>query len=350
MRKPASLRPAYLDTLGFRSEGELLTQVISDIREAICDQQGDIIPVAVSAAAVAFDVRPKPIMVAMPKDGAIQFDPSEGRFVIRINQTFSRSANSLMDFEEDHYFPDLSLYYRSRFTYAHEFAHRFFFVSAASAWQRAIDIATQGLQSDVRRIAIRSLSNYEETLCNRIAGDILVPETHLIRVFGGALWKLDTLHLALRNSAHTFRVSQECLLVRLKRALLHSQLSGPPNLCIFAVIRSDRKGGETRARHELRIREAILPSKISGAKVSSVFPGLALRNLGQEALSTAEAILASETKGYRLPINFQITLATTGGTDLITTRLMGWASHLYSDGGAQEKAKGLLIWGLLEPV
>lgn len=350
MRKPTSPRQVYLDVLGFRSEAELVTHVTSAIRRAIRDRQGDVIPVAVSAAADAFDVRPEPIMVAMPRDGAIQFDTREGRFVIRINQRISQNTSSRMDANEDRVFPDLSLYYRSRFTYAHEFAHRFFFVSADSAWRRAIDLATQGLQSDVHRTAIRNLSNYEETLCNRIAGDTLVPETHLIRVLGDALGKLDGLHLALRRTAHIFRVSQECLLVRIRRALLHSRLTCPPNLCILVVTSSDRKGGEGRSRRDLRIREAIMPTQMSGVRVSALFPGLAIRNLGQEALFAAEAVLASELGGCPSPVSLQINLATKDDNEVIAPRLTGWASRIYAGDAAQEQADGLLLWGLIEAV
>ena len=350
MRKSASPRPAYLDVLGFRSEDEMVTHVTCTIRRAIRDQRGDIIPVAVSAAAQVFNVKPEPIMVAMPRDGAMRFDPREGRFVIRINPSGWKYANSRMDADEDRCFPDLSLDSRSRFTYAHEFAHRFFFVSADSAWRRAIDLATQGLQSDAHRKAVRNLSNYEETLCNRIAGDVLVPETHLIHVLSDTLGKLDGLNLALRGSSKTFRVSQECLLVRIRRAVLHSRLSCPPNLCIFVITRSDRKGGEGRSRRDLRIRESIMPTQISGVRVSAPFPGLAMRNLGQEALSTAEAVLAPESGSYPSPISLKITLSTADGTDSLAPRLTGWASRLYSGGEAQEQADGLLLWGLIEPV
>ena len=349
MKKGISLRPAYLDVLGFKSEDELTHHITCAIQRAIRDQRGEIIPVAVSAAAQAFGIRPDPIMGAMPRDGAIQFDPLEQRFVIRINQSNWPNTSSRAVSNGDECSPELSMYYRSRFTYAHEFAHRFFFVSKDSAWQRAIDIATQGVQSDARRIAIRNLSNYEETLCNRIAGDVLVPETHLVRILGDSLGEIDGLHLALRRASHKFRVSMECLLVRIKRAILHSHLSCPPNLCIFVVTRSDRKGGEARSRRVLRIREAIMPINLFGVKVKGLFPGLAIRNLGQEALSTAEALLASGLGSDPSPVDLKITLATAGGTGLIAPRLTGWASRLYSGGDAQEQVDGLLLWGLLEP-
>lgn len=350
MSAPGSSRQRYLAVLGFRSEGELVTYVTGSIRRAIREQRGDIIPVAVSAAAQAFDVRPEPIVAVMPRDGAIQFDALEGKFVIRINQGMEYNSGYRIESDEDRSFPDLSLYYRSRFTYAHEFAHRFFFVSTDSRWRRAIDIVTQGLQRDALRSAIRNLSNYEESLCNRVAGDVLVPETHLVRVFGDALGTLGGLHQTLRRAAHAFRVSQECMLVRIKRAVLNAQLICPSNLCIFIVTRSDHKGGGARSRRDLRIREAVMPTEISGVRIRSIFPGLAIRNLGQGVLSTAEAVLLSSPGSQPQPIDLEISLATADGISAISPRLTGWASQLYTRGGGREFADGLLLWGLLKPV
>ena len=286
----------------------------------------------------------------MPRDGAIQFDPREHRFVIRINQSNWPKTSPRMDSFEDEYSPELSMYYRSRFTYTHEFAHRFFFISEGSAWQRAIDIATQGVQSETRRFAIRNLSNYEETLCNRIAGDVLVPGAHLVRILGDPIRKVDGLHVALRRASHEFRVSQECLLVRIRRAVLNSQMSCPPNLCIFVITNSDRKGGEGRSRRDLRIREAIMPTQIRGVRVKALFPCLAIRNLGKELLFSAEAALASKTGSRPSPVNLCIALANSEEAGVVATRLTGWTSRLYSGTEEQESAEGLLLWGLLDPV
>ena len=348
MSKPASPRPVYLSVLGFQSEDELINHVTGEIQTAIRIQRGDIIPVAVSAAAQAFDVRPDPIIGEMPRNGSIQFDALEDKFVIRINQSNGQNTRSGMDGYENRNLPDLSIFYRSRFTYAHEFAHRFFFVPENSRWQRAIDITTQGLKSDARRAAIRNLSNYEESLCNRIAGDVLVPESHLLRILGDSLEDIDGFHLTLRSASHTFKVSQECLLVRIKRAILHLQLHCPPNLCIFVIANSDRKGGEGRSRKELRIQESILPTRVLGVKVKAPFPGLAVRNLGQEAFTTAETAIASASRTSPLPVDLNLNLATSDGTGMIAPRLKGWSSALYSGGGGS--AGGLLLWGLLDSV
>lgn len=350
MTKATSPRRVYLDILGFQSTDELANHITLAIREAIRDQRGDIIPVAVSAAAHAFGIRPEPTFGEPAREGAIQFDAREDKFVIRINQ--SRPPNTIpraFDYD-DEISPELSLLYRSRFTYAHEFAHRFFFVQADSAWRRALDIATQDLDEDKRRVAFRNLYNYEEMLCNRIAGDVLVPEAHLLRILGNCLGEIDGLHLDLRKASYAFRVSQECLLVRIKRAVLDSQMSCPPNLCILLITRSDRKGGESRARRDLRIRESIMPAQMSGVSVKKLFTGLALRNLGHEALSASEAAVASKPGSYPSPVNLTIDLASSDGSGVIKTRLTGWIRCLYSGHEGRSAAEGLLLWGLLDSV
>lgn len=350
MKKASSPRPAYLDVLGFKSEDDLTNHITGAIREVIREKRGESLPVTVSAAAEAFGIMPKPIIEEMPRDGAIQFESSENRFVIRINQSNWTSINPKLDSQDNETTPEISLLYRSRFTYAHEFAHRFFFLPKACDWQRAVVTATEGLPDDERRVAFRNLYNYEETLCNRIAGDVLVPESHLVRILGDSLGKIETLHLALRKASYEFRVSQECILVRIGRAIHNSIINSPPNLCIFLITKSEHKGGHSRSRTDLRVREAILPKKVLGVKVNVPFAGLAIRNLGQEALSIAEATVASEPGSNSFPANLTINLVRADRSGLIATRLTGWSRRLYPGKGGQTTAEGLLLWGLLNSV
>ena len=190
-------------------------------------------------------------------------------------------------------------------------------------WHRAIDIATRGLHSDARQKGIRNLSAYEEILCNRIAGDVLVPEEHLIRILGNSLAQIDYIHLALRSASHEFRVSLECLLIRINRAILDDQLSYPENLCVLIITNSDRKGGESRSRRDLRIRETIMPRRLLGVRIKALFPGLAVRNLGQEVVSTLEAAMAPESGKNPSTVNLSLSLATPDGSS-VTTKISGW--------------------------
>ena len=93
-----------------------------------------------------------------------------------------------------------------------------------------------------------------------------------------------------------------------------------------------------------------MPAELFGMKVKGLFPGLALRNLGQEAISNAEALLTSGLGSGPIPVDFKISLAIAGGTDVITPRLTGWTSRLYSSGEGRKQNNGLLLWGLIESV
>ena len=93
-----------------------------------------------------------------------------------------------------------------------------------------------------------------------------------------------------------------------------------------------------------------MPTQMFGVRVKPLFAGLALRNLGKEALFTAEAALLSEAGIPPSPVKFNLTFVTSDGNGVISQELAGWTSRMYSGGEGREQADGLLLWGLIDSV
>lgn len=136
-------------------------------------QSGAMIPpVYLSNIVGEFDIDPIPEIVSDSRDAhaSLRYDEQAGCFRIRIWRGDLLDQPGLFDVEE-------RLTYRGRFSYAHEIAHRFFYVFCRNGlrWRRAIDVVTDQLDSRSATIVRQRLSHIEEQTCNTIARRVLAP-------------------------------------------------------------------------------------------------------------------------------------------------------------------------------
>lgn len=346
----------YLRVLGFSDKEEMVRNAIHQILEAIEKHSGTKPPIAVSSAAKDFMISPVPVFDDSVREGTIEFDLVRQEFIIRLNKRRQQLSGKVSQAEQSGRASpaDLQLNYRGRFTYAHEFAHRFFFVQADEGWVRAIELTAQETPRELRPQVLKTLHKLEEELCNRIAGDVLVPKAELVSVFRDRLDAEQYKRLAeffqlVRRASSLFRVSHECILVRLERAIRQGHLEYPKNLCVLLVRVSDRKVGG-RSRWDFRVRESIIPVEISGVKIERVFPGIAVQNLGAEFRSFAESFLNLGSQREIHAVEIPLMLRERGSTGNVKVRLKGWSVALPTAHDGQYEEKGFLLWGALDGI
>lgn len=129
-------------------------------------------PVLLSTIAEDFSINPafrlKPLGSNM---GTMKFDQDQGCFVITINQSLTRDPQQISLATETDLNPG------GRFTYAHEIAHRFFYIpSPEKGYERCISLAVSDPQEPKSKGVIIDLKDQEERLCNYIARRVLLPE------------------------------------------------------------------------------------------------------------------------------------------------------------------------------
>lgn len=121
-KKKLSPSGIYLDMLGVDNlkdlENSIVGQIIQIIKE-LSRNGTTVLPIYLARVASSFLIEPKPRIIYGKNDGEIIFDEVANKFEIRLH-----SINPNITLKE------LAENTRYRFTYAHEFAHRFFFVES----------------------------------------------------------------------------------------------------------------------------------------------------------------------------------------------------------------------------
>ena len=170
---------------------------------------------------------------------------------------------------------------RLRFTYAHEIAHRFFYVSVGTAWRRARDLATERLRLPEQMEQRITLGRLEERLCNKIAARVLIPDSWISNSCDLQEWFADTERFCekLSNQAKSLGVSRDCLMIRLRET--ESRCRMGPNVA-FLVGRSYGSINK-RAAFTLRVLTALSPYQIDGCKLPAIYPGMEIERFGEIA-------------------------------------------------------------------
>jgi Zn-dependent peptidase ImmA (M78 family) len=265
-----SAEQEYLRLLAASSTKELEDRIVNSLTTALIEASPDsAIPVRLSMVADRFQVKPEPKLVRGHYDGELEFDPVDQRFVITLCT--------------DH--PELPLFKlphqtRLRFTYAHELAHRFFYVRAGESWLRARDLATQTLRLADQMEQRITLGRLEERLCNKIAARVLIPDRYISDGCDLGAWFSDSrqFYLRLSSEARSLGVSRDCLLIRLRETASRCQMG--PHVA-FIVGRSAGPINK-RAAFTLRVLTSLSPAEIGGQKLS-VYPGMEVEKLGETA-------------------------------------------------------------------
>lgn len=270
----------YLALLGADNLKALQDRIVNEIVMKLHEQgKGEQLPVRLSGVAEYFLIRPHPEIILGNHDGEMEFDAGIGKFIIKLCSNEQTQLREL---------PDLP---RHRFTYAHEMAHRFFYVRQDGQWVRAIDSAISQLSTAEAMRERITLSRFEEGCCNSIARRLLMPEHLLHSECRFDEWFEEGEHLFTRVSkaAEKFGVSLHCLLVRLQQEVQTGRMPLLSSRCLFLV---EQSTGTIlrRSQTKLRITTAIMPGRI-GDFVSKVpYPGMEWERFGHEALCFAESL------------------------------------------------------------
>jgi hypothetical protein len=314
----------YLRLLHAPNVKALEDQIVDTLLRAVRQQHsGKMLPVRLSLVANEFSISPMPHLTQGAHDGQLEYHERSGQFVITLCTPFPGRP-----LREQ---PNRA---RMRFTYAHEVAHRFFFVNERGKWARARDLATSNLPLAEEMRQKITLSRIEEGLCNSIARRVLILDVELDAVDLGDWFGRgkEFIHL-LTSTARKFGVSRDCLLVRLQR----NRISG--RHVAFLVGKSQ---GTVHKKGVLGLRIATwLGSQDDGTLgMQRLRPGFEWSNFGRTASEFVESRMQNrcESEGsFEIPVEF---------SREETRSFRGWWSILNTIPSQTETGR-ILLWGEL---
>lgn len=287
------IRREYLNLLGEPSKADLEQKIVRTVRVALDACGRSRPPIRLSAVAEQFKIRPSPEIVRKNQTSTIEFDEESGQFRIYLNPSVVGPRT-----ETD---SQVGSHRNLRFTYAHEFAHRFLFVESRERWERALRLVVAARPSFERLSAARTLSILEERLCNRAAGRLLAPEEELVACITGTLdayarEDASAIWPAIDAIADRFQISSWCAVRRLADVRATGALERlGPSFCFMLIGISSGKGLAGKSRSDIRVIDLIWPDIVGGRQIRPPFPGLALSNLSVELTKAVGDILATST-------------------------------------------------------
>lgn len=313
-----SYRKEYLEILGASSPKQFEEEVVRTVMEAMRGRAARGSQVRLSKVARQFNIRPRPELIAGAHDGELTFEVPPGEFVIKLCTGDTSSQK------------EVQTQARMRFTYAHEFAHRFFYVECDGKMERALNVVTRNLEVAERMRQQITLRNIEEGLCNRIARRLLVPDEFLAQNCSVINWLRDgeSFFGKLSAAARALGISRDCLLVRLQDVAPDAT-----SHCAFLVGYS--KGPITqRGAAQLRIISGFFPVHAKQSAYKRFYPGAEWSNFGAAAFHfVADRLKAGQ------PVSFPLDLHLRGREEESPLTLQGW--------GRIVSQQSVLVWGEL---
>lgn len=301
----------YFELLDVENRDQLENRVVAAIIGALEPNQA--IPVRLSSIAPKFEILPKPEIASFPHDGEIRFDEGADAFVIRLCSQHNAWPM------------------RQRFTYAHEFAHRFFFIRTTEGWCRAQDLAFEdsATTNSERLKARRVLREFEEGLCNTIARRVLLPDDFVATQCDLDRWFDDAKTFASRldEAARRAGVSRQTLLVRLSGSL---PANYPKSRYAF-TLEVSQGTMVMRGAEKLRAGAGIFPGPNLRNKV--LYPGADIEALSPGTLTLFSDVMTSkrrEAAALTLPIRDK-------DGEGVSILLDGWCRRM--------NVKQMLVWG-----
>jgi hypothetical protein len=340
MRPEESKRKEYLSLLGVDSKEALEDAIVRKLLGAINSQAKGVLPIRLASIVDQFSIEPKPNVALGTKDGAIEFDASRQRFVITL---FKKTDET----QEPRRLPSRSPS-RLRFTYAHEVAHRFFFVEDGDRWVRAIQLVSQDLDLAERMKTVRTLGRFEEAMCNNIARRILIPDESLVNIVAPPIIQelirnRGRLMEVLGDLSTTFKVSRECLLVRLQRGIDAGLVAFKIPAVMFVLGKSFGSTGD-RGSWRSRVRVPVSPLRVEGRRLKPVFPGMTIEGLGEVAASVLTGILSSSERQGEITMRIELReIGNDGKERALMADLAGWWSRLHPT--VEDSRQSLALWG-----
>ena|GEM_PF-4318282 len=233
------------------------------------------LPIRLAGSVASFQIAPRPVFDDKVPTGRLTFDRDAGQFIIALNPR----PHQRVWLDDD---PSLSLQPFLRFAYAHEVAHRFFFVESDGRWQRALERTTRAIApAALRERAVLELYKLEEDSCNRIAGRVLVPEEALASSFCDAIRSASREARAascgalLGRARAAFEVPLGVLLVSLSRAVDRGRIQLPRGFMLFSAIQRGRG-----LVVDIAVTRGGLPGRL-------LYPGMPLQRLGSDVAQVA---------------------------------------------------------------
>jgi hypothetical protein len=323
----------YLRLLGATNIKKLEEQVISTILSGIDNQiKQRSLPIRLSKIAASFLIQPVPQRIQGSHDGELNYDQDKNSFVIKLCSPNAREEQARTK--------------RDRFTYAHEMAHRFFFLEHAErGWIRALDLSTENLSASQALLDRWHLNNLEESLCNRIARRVLIPDTLLLERCRLDQWFSGehTLYRHLSKTANDFGVSRECLIVGISSAIRRKVIEATDSV-VLMVIGKTTGPINRRGKEALRVSVCSFPKRFLEYPVDAPFPGFELRRFGSEAEEFFERAITNPAESHG-EISIPISLKSKRSEQTVPTpRLVGWWN---SYGGLNPGHRKLCVWGKL---
>jgi len=253
-------------------------------------------PTQLSLKAPAYRIKPKPELVDnLCSDGRLQYDAMSDAFTIQLQGRRYRAIADLTlgDFMAGHGSKiQRSLLPRARFTYAHEFAHRLFYVRRGAKEERVQDLVLREVHPNHLCSVQTALYDVEERTCDKIAGSVLLPVSALRQALLEKVFISKCFWGALREVQTRHAVTTQCVLVRLQHAIREGAIGPPSQFCLFSIRWTMTKGRMIRkivARP--RIEVVIMPEEIGSSRVRGLFPGIDVENLGGRFQERVVALL-----------------------------------------------------------
>jgi hypothetical protein len=299
-------------------------------------------------------IDPLPRFSGDTQEGTLEYSRRARRFIITLGRQYRTSVQAsrrLLTTDAELDSPtDKELIYRARFTYAHEVAHRFFFVQSPPHWERALGLAAETTSTPSSARSFQKLHNQEEEICNRVASDVLLPtdlaEAHLA---GASPFSEDPIATIahLRSLSGRFFVSMPVALVRVARLIRQGRVSVPDGFAFLLVSQDDRVGS-LYGRLALRARISFVPERVDGQRIRHVFPGFEVRSLGSDFANLIERASA-QSRGSRfggLDTTVLLPSIGGGGTPPLTTRFRALWCAIDRLSKSSRRSR-VLVWGRL---
>ncbi len=289
-----SVRRQYFQTLGVEDAQAIERDITVLLINAVRKRRGNALPVRLAGAVEEFLIESEPRWDEAVPHGRLEFDDAKGHFVVRLGTRWNKP--DINRIPNDHLARGLG---RLRFTYAHEVAHRFFFVRSGNSWRRALDVVANALPEGNVFRARRVLTRLEESLCNTIAGKVLIPSDKLAEVctqYRGFSTDTEPLFCAaLTSAARLFAVTRKCFMVRLRKAIEQGEVSVGENFCaLLCGISSEQ--GSSRSQLRMRVSVPIIPSRLGNYQLVRKFNGMAVENFGEALFIFCSHALKPETR------------------------------------------------------
>ncbi|HEY6803738.1 MAG TPA: ImmA/IrrE family metallo-endopeptidase [Pyrinomonadaceae bacterium] len=326
-----SIEARYLRILKAASIEELEERIVSKLVQGLSNQiEQRVLPLKLSKIANQFLIEPRPLKISGSHDGELEYNQGKNRFFIKLCSPTSATDQPLLN--------------RQRFTYAHEMAHRFFFVEQENVWVRAIDLATATTLSPAERIRERRhLNHIEESLCNRIAHSVLIPDSILLERCNLDHWfgRKDALYRTLSKASNEFGVSRECMVARIGTAIRRKVIEPKDGKCLMVIAKS--RGTITqRGREALRVKVCFFPRKLNDQALAVPFPGFELHRFGPTAEQFFEQGFGSGDSSGEMDLSLSLSRHSNRETQ-VPTRLVGW----WRSYGTTPSYRRLCVWGTL---